>query len=68
VIRDEGPGLASSDREHVFERFYRSDPSRSTPGSGLGLTLARAIIELHRGTIALENADPGLKVIVTLPR
>ncbi|HSN70244.1 MAG TPA: HAMP domain-containing sensor histidine kinase, partial [Steroidobacteraceae bacterium] len=67
-IRDEGPGLARSEESRVFERFYRSDPSRSTPGSGLGLTLARAIVELHDGTITLGPADPGLRVVIRLPR
>jgi signal transduction histidine kinase len=67
TIRDAGPGLAQVDRDRVFERFYRSDPSRSTPGSGLGLTLTKAIIELHGGSITLADARPGLEVIIALP-
>jgi signal transduction histidine kinase len=67
TIRDEGPGLADTDRERVFDRFFRSDPSRSTPGTGLGLTLAKAIVELHGGGITLEDGRPGLKVVITLP-
>ena len=68
VIRDEGPGLDRTERDRVFERFYRSDPSRSTPGTGIGLTLAKAIVELHHGSIELHDADPGLEVVIHLPR
>jgi signal transduction histidine kinase len=67
TIRDAGPGLSPADRDRVFERFYRSDPSRSTPGSGLGLTLTKAIIELHGGSVVLADSRPGLEVIITLP-
>ena len=66
-VRDEGPGLPEVEHGQVFERFYRSDPSRTTPGSGLGLTLSKAIVELHGGKISLHNLDPGLQVVITLP-
>lgn len=70
-IEDRGPGIASEDREKVFEAFYRLDRSRSreTGGTGLGLTVAQNIIRAHGGTISLSNrADGGLRVEATLPR
>lgn len=70
-IEDRGPGIASEDRERVFEAFYRLDRSRSreTGGTGLGLTVAQNIIRGHGGAIALSNrADGGLRVEATLPR
>jgi signal transduction histidine kinase len=54
-------------RERVFDRFYRLDASRTTAGNGLGLSLARAVIRLHGGTIRLEDNAPGLRAIITLP-
>ncbi|MFD4599198.1 sensor histidine kinase [Streptomyces sp. NPDC058464] len=59
-VADEGPGLAAADAEHVFERFYRADPSRSRAhgGSGLGLAIAATIAEGHRGRLELDTA-PG---------
>jgi signal transduction histidine kinase len=59
-VRDEGVGLRESDQERVFERFYRVDGalSRKTQGTGLGLFLARAIIEAHGGTMYVES-EPG---------
>jgi signal transduction histidine kinase len=69
-IADSGPGIAESDRERVFERFYRLDPSRTaaTGGSGLGLAIVRALVEAHGGTIALD-AGPhgGAQFSFTLP-
>ncbi len=57
-VADEGPGLTAEQAEHVFERFYRADPSRSRAqgGSGLGLAIAAAIAEGHGGRLEL---DPG---------
>ncbi|QMT61279.1 cell wall metabolism sensor histidine kinase WalK [Legionella sp. PC997] len=70
TITDQGPGLAEADLEHVFLPFYRGEysRSRSTGGTGLGLTIAREIIQMHQGDITLtNNLQGGLKVIVTLP-
>ncbi len=67
VVRDDGPGIPEADRERVFRRFLRLDAARSTPGSGLGLALVRAVADLHGMTIALEDAGPGLRVRITLP-
>ena len=71
VVEDQGPGIPDADRARVFEPFVRLDASRSpeTGGSGLGLTLVKAIAEGHGGTIALENRpEHGLRARLTLPR
>ncbi|MCK5932165.1 MAG: HAMP domain-containing protein [Fulvimarina manganoxydans] len=66
-IADDGPGVSENERERIFERLYRLDRSRTTPGSGLGLSLVAAIVELHSGTVeALDNA-PGLRIRIELP-
>ncbi len=67
VIEDDGPGIPEEDRAKVFRRFFRGERSRTTPGSGLGLALVSAIVQLHEGGIALEDAAPGLRVVVSLP-
>lgn len=67
TVRDNGPGIPTEEREKVFQRLYRLDTSRSTSGSGLGLSLVRAIADLHGATIALEDSGPGLTVIVSFP-
>lgn len=66
-VRDDGPGIAAEDRALALRRFGRLDRSRSTAGHGLGLPLAAAILRLHRGTLRLEDARPGLSVVLTLP-
>jgi signal transduction histidine kinase len=70
-VSDNGPGIPAEDLERVFERFYRSDRARSADagGAGLGLAIARWIVELHGGTIRAAQADPhGCRIIVELPR
>jgi signal transduction histidine kinase len=64
-VIDNGPGVPDSEREHLFDRFYRLERSRSTPGSGLGLALVAAVAKLHGAEIALYDARPGLEVRVT---
>jgi len=59
VVRDRGPGIANEDREHVFDRFYRSSAARSEPGSGLGLAIVRQIAEQHGGTVTVSEAPGG---------
>ncbi len=68
TVDDEGPGIAESDREHVFERFYRSDESRSMPGSGLGLSIVRQVAERHSGTVSVDETETGgTRMVMQLP-
>lgn len=68
-IRDTGPGLETKDLERIFERFYRGDRSRSTPGNGLGLSLARSFIKAHGGDITVQsNLGQGCTFTIHLPR
>lgn len=70
IISDNGPGIDPQNIETVFEPFERLERSRNkmSGGSGLGLTIARAIVKAHGGEIILQNQnDSGLKVIITLP-
>ncbi|APZ42405.1 sensor histidine kinase [Acidihalobacter ferrooxydans] len=64
VVRDDGPGIPAAERERVLRRFYRLDKSRTRPGSGLGLSLVKAIAGFHGARLALEDARPGLRVSV----
>ncbi|EPR43444.1 integral membrane sensor signal transduction histidine kinase [Desulfovibrio sp. X2] len=66
-VRDNGPGIPEEEREKVFRRFYRMDRSRSTPGTGLGLPLAKAVADLHGASIELSDGGPGLWVRVRFP-
>jgi signal transduction histidine kinase len=61
-VMDSGPGIPVADRGRVFRRFYRLESSRSTPGSGLGLSLVEAIAALHQVSIELIDNRPGLRV------
>ena len=68
MVADDGPGIAPEEREHVFERFYRSDRARTGQGAGLGLSIARWIVEQHRGRIlAGEGPEGGAAMYVDLP-
>ena len=66
IIADNGPGIPLELREKVVQRFYRIEGSRSTPGNGLGLSLAKAIAHLHDSDLVLGDHAPGLSVRVTL--
>lgn len=59
TVRDEGPGFANHDLPHVFERFYRSDRARTTPGSGLGLSIVDQIVADHGGEVFARNRTDG---------
>ncbi len=68
VITDNGQGIPEEDIAKVFSRFYRSDLARSTPGSGLGLSIVKSVIDAHGGTIALDSVEgAGTTVTITLP-
>ncbi|MDA7949214.1 MAG: HAMP domain-containing histidine kinase [Hyphomicrobiaceae bacterium] len=67
-ISDKGPGIPEEERENVLRRLYRLEKSRTTPGSGLGLSLVSAIAELHDAELRLSDADPGLCVTVRFPK
>ncbi len=69
-VRDRGPGVPEETLPRLFDPFYRveSDRDRSSGGVGLGLSIARRAVQLHRGEIRARNASPGLEVEVDLPR
>lgn len=67
TVADNGPGIPPAEHENVFRRFYRLERERSSPGHGLGLSLVRAIADLHGASVALTDNKPGLKVSVTFP-
>lgn len=68
VVSDQGPGIPPEDAVRVFERFHRVDRARSGDGAGLGLAIARWIVELHGGAIHAESAHPqGCRMVVELP-
>jgi len=66
-VSDNGPGVLAKDRERVLGRFVRLDASRSTPGSGLGLSLVAAVAKLHGAALSLEDNAPGLRVTLAFP-
>lgn len=71
AVSDDGPGLDEAALDHVFDRFFRADPSRSrrSGGSGLGLAIVKAIVEAHGGTVSATNNDIiGSRFTVSLPR
>ncbi len=72
VIRDSGPGIPEAHLPRVFDRFYKADASRTDPyskaGSGLGLSIVKAIVELHGGSVAAANlAGGGAQFTISLP-
>ncbi len=68
-VSDTGPGIPQEDRERVTERFVRLEKSRSEPGSGLGLSLAKAVMKLHKGEMRIDANEPqGLKVSLLFPK
>jgi signal transduction histidine kinase len=68
-VSDEGPGIAAEDIPHIFDRFYRApDMAKQTKGAGLGLYLARAIIEAHGGHIWVDSGPgKGVRICFSLP-
>jgi two-component system sensor histidine kinase BaeS len=72
AVRDTGRGLSAEQQAHVFDRFYRGDPSRSrdTGGTGLGLAIVKAIVAAHGGRVAAASGgyDQGSTFTLNLPR
>jgi signal transduction histidine kinase len=68
-VRDYGPGVPDEALPHIFDAFYRveTDRDRASGGAGLGLSIARRAVELHKGAIRARNAGPGLLVEIELP-
>lgn len=67
TVSDNGPGIPKSELPRVTKRFARLEHSRNTAGYGLGLSLVRAVAELHRGRLTLSNINPGLCAKIDLP-
>ncbi|MFD1197622.1 ATP-binding protein [Brucella gallinifaecis] len=67
VVADNGPGIPEDKREQATERFVRLEESRTQPGSGLGLSLAKAVMKLHGGALRLEDNGPGLRAVLEFP-
>ena len=70
AVADTGRGIPPGDLDRVFDRFFRADPSRAraTGGAGLGLTIAKQLVEVHGGSISVENVVPtGARFVIELP-
>jgi signal transduction histidine kinase len=67
TVRDSGPGIAAGHLPLIFDRFYKVDTARASGGSGLGLSIVKAIVERHGGTITVRN-DGGAVFEIVLPR
>ncbi len=70
IVEDQGPGIAPADRERVFERFFRgsTQPLATTNGTGLGLPIARLVVERAGGTIEFKEKElPGARCVIELP-
>jgi signal transduction histidine kinase len=67
-VSDQGPGIPEGDRARATDRFFRGETARQTPGSGLGLALVEAVAQLHGGSLRLDDAEPGLRAVLTLPQ
>jgi signal transduction histidine kinase len=65
LVADEGPGIPEQEHDRVFRRLYRLERSRTTPGSGLGLSMVAAIADLHGAMVKLDDNRPGLIVSIT---
>lgn len=64
-VSDDGPGIAASDADRMFRRFYRGEQSRTSPGHGLGLAMVKAIADLHEASVTMSDNEPGLRITST---
>jgi signal transduction histidine kinase len=67
VVSDDGPGIPEDERAKVFRRFYRLERSRTTPGSGLGLSLVAAVADIHEIRLAVRDNEPGTRLEMRFP-
>ena len=72
-VEDEGPGIPAEDLPHIFEEFFRSETTSDTPGVGLGLSIARKIMDAHNGEIVVKSLQgevgaSGTRFTVAIPR
>ena len=67
AVSDNGLGVPSEERERLFQRFYRLERSRSIPGNGLGLSLVKAVADLHSVRLDVRGAQPGLEIYMRFP-
>ncbi|NOZ38321.1 MAG: HAMP domain-containing histidine kinase, partial [Gammaproteobacteria bacterium] len=63
-VSDNGPGIPADQKENVTHRFVRLESARSTPGNGLGLSLVKAVADLHKARLELKDNSPGLRVVI----
>lgn len=69
VVADNGKGISASDLPHIFERMYQCDHSRAAKGNGLGLSIAKELVSVHKGTItAASVAEAGVTFTISLPK
>ncbi len=68
VVQDNGPGVPDAERERIFDRFVRLEADRGKPGNGLGLSLVRAVAAMHDARIEAEDARPGLRIVISMPK
>lgn len=68
TITDQGIGISADTAAHLFDKFYQGDTSHATKGNGIGLTLAKRIVELHSGTISVKRNNVGTEFVVELPK
>ena len=69
IVADNGKGIPAADLPHIFERMYQCDHSRSAKGNGLGLSIAKELVSVHKGTITADSIlEAGTTFTITLPK